>query len=407
MFNVLLFILNMICFSADLLVPVASASIRGGVLALEEDGTVSGIFQPGEAPFPNAQIQKLKGILCPGFINTHCHLELSYLRNKIDKGVSLDGFISQLEQEKKKPSDTGIILAAITKAEEEMMREGIVAVGDISNSEDSFQVKKKNKLIYHTFIEVFGSDAERADEFFNNARSLYSVALSEGLTASVVPHSAYSISGELFRLIGSYAYKTGGLMSIHHQENEDENLYFETGDGPIAERLKRFGINVQSNSSPGLRPIHIVAHHLPWNNKLLLVHNTASGGGDIAFAMQHFKKLWWCLCPNSNLYISGKLPDIPALRRVGARITLGTDSLASNPVLSILEEMKTISNYYPEVSLEELLLWATLNGAEALGFSGHLGSFETGKRPGVVLIEQEVGENVILAQDSRVRKILQ
>jgi aminodeoxyfutalosine deaminase len=395
----------MIYLSADFLMPVTTFPIRNGVLAMQEDGTICGVFKPGEVPVPDSDIRKLQGILCPGFINTHCHLELSYLHNKIEKGAGLDGFISQIEQEKKK-ADTSESLAAINTAENEMVGEGIVAVGDISNTESSFHAKKKAKLIYHTFIEVFGSDPERAGEFFHEARQLFAKALSQRLTASIVPHSPYSVSKDLFRFLGDFEYKTGSLISFHHQENEDENRYFNSGEGPIAERLRRFGIEVPVFKAPGRRPLPAITQFLPWGNKIILVHNTASNEDDIAFAMQHFKHLWWCLCPNSNLYISKKLPDINALRKAGARITLGTDSLASNDKLSVLAEMKTISKYYPEVGLPELLSWATINGADALGFSNQLGSFETGKKPGIVLIEQEVAENVVLAQDSRAKRIM-
>jgi aminodeoxyfutalosine deaminase len=396
----------MIYLSADYLMPVTSPPIKSGVLALHEDGIIDGIYQAGEAPVPDSEIQQLRGILCPGFINTHCHLELSYLRGKISKNTGLDGFISQIEQKKKKQPDTDEIPAAILSAQEEMLSNGIVAVGDISNTDSSFQTKKTGGLIYHTFIEVFGSDPEKADDFFSKARQLYAQAISKGLISSIVPHSPYSVSKELVRNIGTFAYKTGGLLTLHHQENEDENLYFESGDGPVAERLRRFGVAVPVFISPGSRPLPSVAPYLPWDNKILLVHNTVSTKVDIAYAMQNFKKLWWCFCPNANLYISGKMPDIPAFRRAGARITLGTDSLASNQQLSVLEEMKTISKRFPEVEMEELLGWATINGAEALGFSSQLGSFETGKKPGVVLIEQEVGENVVLAKDSKAKRIM-
>jgi aminodeoxyfutalosine deaminase len=405
MFNVLLFLLNMIYLSANYIFPITSAPIRYGVVALHEDGQISGIFQPGDAPVLDSEIRRFNGILCPGFINTHCHLELSYLHGRINKGNSLDGFISQLEQEKK-DADGNKIIAAIGSAEDEMLKEGLVAVGDISNTDASFPAKKHAKLVYHTFIEVFGSDPERADEFFGKARQLYSLAISQGLTTSIVPHSPYSVSKELFRQIGSFAYKTGGLLSLHHQENEDENLYFESGDGPVADRLRRFRIEAPDFNTPGSRPLPSIAQYLPWDNKTLLVHNTVSNEEDIAYAMQNFNKLWWCLCPNANLFITGKLPDIRALRRAGAKITLGTDSLASNQKLSILAEMKTISRCYPEVGFEELLIWATINGANALGFSEQLGSFEAGKKPGVVLIEQEVGENVVLAQNSKARRIM-
>lgn len=396
----------MIYLSADYLLPITSHSIKGGVLAVHENGLINGIFKPDEAPVPESEIQKLRGILCPGFINTHCHLELSWLLDKISKDAGLDGFIGQLEQEKKKPVDADAIISSIEKAEQEMLLSGIVAVGDISNTIASFQTKKQGKLLYHTFVEVFGSDSERAGEFFDDARQLFSHALANGLIASVVPHSPYSVSKELLKLVGTFAYKTGGLLSIHHQENEDENRYLESGDGPVAERIRRFGIKVPDVNSPGCRPLPAVAHYLPWTNKLILVHNTVSKEDDIAYAMKHFNNLWWCICAGSNLYISGILPDINALRRAGAKITLGTDSLASNKHLSVLDEMKTISKYYPEVELEELFSWATINGAEALGFSDKLGSFEAGKKPGIILIEQEAGENVVLAQDSKVKRIL-
>ena len=135
------------------------------------------------------------------------------------------------------------------------------------------------------------------------------------------------------------------------------------------------------------------------------MHNTVSKPEDIAFAMNKFSKLWWCLCPNSNLYISGNMPDVQALRSAEANITLGTDSLASNHRLSILEEMKTLSGKFPNVGLEELICWGTFNGAQALGLANKLGSLEVGKCPGLVLIEQTVDKNVVLAMDSKVRRI--
>lgn len=195
-------------------------------------------------------------------------------------------------------------------------------------------------------------------------------------------------------------------MSIHHQESEDENQYFESGDGPVSERLRRLGVNTVAFNPPGRRPLQAVGSYLPDNNPVLLVHNTVSKPEDIAFAMNRFAKLWWCLCPNSNLFITGQLPDVTALRSAGAIITLGTDSLASNYRLSILEEMKTISGKFRDVGIEELICWGTLNGAAALGLADTLGSFGPGKRPGIVLIEQKVDENVVLAMDSTGRRIL-
>ena len=112
----------------------------------------------------------------------------------------------------------------------------------------------------------------------------------------------------------------------------------------------------------------------------------------------------WALCPRSNIYISGLRPPVELLRRRGERICIGTDSLASNDSLSILEELKAL----PEVPLPEVLEWATLNGAQALGMETEAGSVEAGKRCGLVLIENIAsrGGEPRLTAESRSRRLL-
>jgi cytosine/adenosine deaminase-related metal-dependent hydrolase len=94
-----------------------------------------------------------------------------------------------------------------------------------------------------------------------------------------------------------------------------------------------------------------------------------------------------CLCPKANLYIENRLPNIPLFVNEGMKLTLGTDSLASNDSLSILEEMKTISKHFPQISFETMLNWATKNGAELLGMEKEIGTIEKEKTPGLNLIK--------------------
>ena len=116
-------------------------------------------------------------------------------------------------------------------------------------------------------------------------------------------------------------------------------------------------------------------------------------------------KTWWCLCPNSNLYIENRLPPIDLLRSYDVPIVLGTDSLASNTSLNILEEIKTIESSYPGIELEEIITWACKNGAEALD-KPHLGTIEKGKTPGLVLIENCDLENLSLKPESRSLRLI-
>ena len=95
---------------------------------------------------------------------------------------------------------------------------------------------------------------------------------------------------------------------------------------------------------------------------------------------------FWCLCPNANQYIEQTMPPIELLRSEKAKLVIGTDSYASNWSLSVLDELKTIHEHHPQIPLAEMLGWATINGAQALQMDKHLGSFEKGKKPGVVLI---------------------
>ncbi|RYZ46146.1 MAG: hypothetical protein EOO14_24930 [Chitinophagaceae bacterium] len=98
---------------------------------------------------------------------------------------------------------------------------------------------------------------------------------------------------------------------------------------------------------------------------------------------------FFCLCVNANQYIEASLPPVEMLRQQGCNLVLGSDSLASNWSLNILDEIQTIRQSFPGIPLEEILTWATSNGAKALGMESLLGSFEKGKRPGVVLLADE------------------
>ena len=132
-------------FSADFIFPVSSAPIPNGIVLVDDEGTIQDVFQNKEQIQEDAEIEYHSGIICPGFINAHCHLELSYLKGKISPGQGLAGFIQDLIPERAKASDTEILLAA-EKADAEMTSNGIVVVADISNSTISIPVKKRSRI---------------------------------------------------------------------------------------------------------------------------------------------------------------------------------------------------------------------------------------------------------------------
>lgn len=371
--------------SADRILPVSGEPLYHSVLAVTDEGEIDGIFAKSELTDTLTEIRHYNGILCPGFVNTHCHLELSWAKGLILPGGGLDNFILQLETLKRSVSAKQILKAIETEAFA-MARTGIVATADIANGSHTLDYKSKSRQYFHTFVEVFGSNPASANTIFEKAVQLQhqfekKVNASQ---VSIAPHATYSLSEELFALVAATG--TGKLMSIHHQENADENHFFENGSGPIAERRKAFNPDVPSFAGSVKRPMESIARLLHADQKLLLVHNTVTEQQDVDFVMQYFNQPYWCLCPNANLYIENKLPDINLFRNNGCKITLGTDSLASNYQLSIFEEIKTIQQHFPAIPFTEILRWGTLNGAEFLGCEQKLGTFKKGKKPGVVLI---------------------
>lgn len=385
--------------SAAFIYPVSSLPLKKGVIAFEEDGMIHSVLSAAEAR-ENAisNIVYYDGILVPGLVNTHCHLELSHLLGKIPQHTGLQGFVQQVIQYRDVSEE--MVTAAMQKADEQMYNQGIVAVGDISNKLVSRDIKLNSRLYYHTFIEALGFNPSQAAGIFENALKLKQKF--EPLKVSIVPHAPYSISKDLFRAIKTYAEQEQDPISIHNQETEDENLFFQFKQGAFLKLYEFLGLDISFFTATGKSALQSIVKDLPLG-KVLLVHNTFTSREDADFAGTVNPDLYWCLCPNANQYIENKLPDVKMLADEGLRITLGTDSLASNRQLSILEEMRTLQENY-DISLEELLKWATWNGAQFLGIEGRYGSLQPGKKPGINLLEF-VDDNRITDR-TRIRRII-
>ncbi|HEX7412786.1 MAG TPA: amidohydrolase family protein, partial [Bacteroidia bacterium] len=330
--------------------------------------------------------------ICPGFVNTHCHLELSFMKAKIAAGQGLHHFIKEVES-LKKPNDEEV-LEAIKQADEEMYANGIVAVGDISNTSNTFAYKTTSKTYYHTFIEIYAFDEARADTAFEKGLKLQE-ELKEYLggktqqQSSITPHAPYSASTKLLGLFTKYAEKNNSILTIHNQETADENLFFKEKKGSILDRLHHFNINTDNWQAPGISSLQATLPKLTKENKLQLVHNTFTNKEDILFANNYNKNLFWCFCVNANLYIENKVPDVNLFTINNCNITLGTDSYAGNWSLSVFDEIKTIHKHFTNIEWNDILKWATLNGAAFLGIENTFGSIEKGKTPGLNLISQD------------------
>lgn len=378
------------------------------VLITTEDGIIKAIIPLQDA---GENVQKLNGIIAPGFINAHCHLELSHMKGIIPEHTGLPDFILKIVNERHFPEES--ILEAIADGEAEMLQEGIVAVGDISNNALTAAQKQKGHLAYHTFIEISGWKPAIAESRFANAqnvmeqfRLIEAAASLNPLKSSFSPHAPYSVSKELWQMMMPHF--EGNTVTIHNQETPAENELFLNGTGDFVRMYQAMNIDQTHFSPTGQNSLPSYFPQLKNAKNILLVHNTTTNEADIHFAkqlaMQHAQELYYTLCVNANIYIENKLPPIELLRSKNAAIVLGTDSLSSNHQLSILSELKTIRKNFPSIPLEEMLQWATLNGAKALQLEQQFGSFEKGKKPGLILINQI--ENNQISEQSTVQRLI-
>ncbi|MBY0476417.1 MAG: amidohydrolase family protein [Chitinophagaceae bacterium] len=385
----------------------------GKVLITDAAGVVQDLVAIADA---GDNVEVFDGILTPGFINAHCHLELSHLKNVIPPHTGLIDFLCDVVTKReapaspKSPPEEGTLndsaqlkALAIRNAEKEMFENGIVAVGDIGNTTDTAAVKSNSKIRWQNFVEVLCFTDAKADELFKHYQTVAkelegSLRTSNNLhRTSLVPHAPYSISPKMFQLINEAT--TGEIISIHNQENLAENDLYQTGEGGFLRFFNIFGMNTSPFPVTGKTSIRSYLPYFNQQQTILLVHNTYMPEEDIvwanAYADANGLKLIYCLCINANRYIENKTPPVDLLLKHGCTVVLGTDSYSSNRQLSIAKEMEALRGmaYFRSMpylqAVEQLLQMATINGARALQWNDQLGSFEKGKQPGVVLLSND------------------
>lgn len=379
-------------FQADFIFTGLAMLQSNFVLITDEKGMVQQIVPVQDA---GDDVQLFNGMLTPGFVNTHCHLELSHMKGIIPKGTGLVDFLITVI--KQRGAEKEFIFDAMQQAEQELYNSGTVAVGDICNTTDTLALKKRSMLWYYNFIESIGFTANKAADRFAFAKTIAQQFAQLNNQYSIVPHAPYSVSKQLFDLINSAA--TGKTIAIHNQESAAEDDLYKTGDSDFKRLYTALGIDNSFFKPSGKSSLQT---YLPWLSNamnLILVHNTYSSEEELRIIDQKSsiknQQIFFCLCPNANLYIEGKMPPVEMLRKNNCNIVIGTDSYASNYSINMLDEIKCIqhaSEY--SIPTAEILQWATINGAKALQMDDVLGSFEKGKQPGVVLIDELSDEHI-------------
>ena len=368
---------------------------------VDEDGTICSVGQCEEGE------QLLDGALVPGFVNAHCHLELSHLHGKFRKGTGMAGFIDQINALRDWASDD-VKTELVRKWMNKLWADGVSAIADISNDASSFQVKKESDIYTRTFLEVFGTEPQDCEQVMKSVSELNEVADSFGIDAAPTPHSCYTMSPELLSASSTAGLKSG-YLSYHSQESQEEEDLLIDGSGLMAENRRRAGMSTPPVTGESSLKYFIerlqAAKSSPYDEHILLVHNVTLKQDDIDAANKVMKNVYWAICPLSNIFIHNALPPVELMRRNELKICLGTDSLSSNDDLDMMKELVCLHDNFPEVPMSELFTWACLNGAEFLGKEKQLGTFAPGSRPGIVLVSG-LDEKGNITGESRSERLL-
>ena len=359
--------------------------IRNGFVEYDASGAVTRV---GRCTDPAAEPVFLEGALVPGFVNTHCHIELSYMRNLFRKGTGMAGFIDQINalrdtfpREKK--------VADIRHWMEVLWHRGVQAMVDISNCADSFVPKQASPMYTRTFLEVFGTEPEDSGAVMEGVRALQREAQASGLDAAPTPHACYTMSPCLLEAASLEGLRSG-FLSYHSEESEEEEEMIRRGAGPLWENRRAAGMSVPPVTGTSSLRYFLdrlaAVRTFPLEEHVLLVHEVCMDQEGIDAVRAALRHPFIALCPQSNVFIHNTLPPVSLLRENGLKLTVGTDSLSSNEDLDMVRELYLLQETCPGAGMEELLTWACRNGAEFLKKESVFGTLEAGKRPGLVFI---------------------
>jgi cytosine/adenosine deaminase-related metal-dependent hydrolase len=387
-------------FSSRFIFTNSGKPLKRGIVTVHDDGTIMRVEDYGDSSEEESAVEFYNGIIIPGFVNCHCHLELSHLRGIVPKHTGLGEFLILLQNTRYSNPDD--ILLSVKSADEELYRGGTELCTDICNTSVTFDTKRKSRIKYINLLEVFGTDPSKADSRMKEIIRLFKESEKSGLPSYIVPHTVYTVSLPLFRLIRKKTLKNR-ITSIHFMETEGESSFVSDHNGPLIDSFEKAGMLPDQLKTPESITSAIL-DEVTSSGTLILVHNTYANK-KVVNEIGKRKNTFWCLCPNANLYIENKIPPAEMLFSEGCEIVIGTDSLASNDSLSILSELKTLQFNFPSISLEELVRWATINGARALGEEQSYGTIEPGKKPGLLLLENLDMSNLKFLPETTVKRL--
>jgi aminodeoxyfutalosine deaminase len=388
------------------------APLAGGALVLDGDARIVALGPSAvlRKQYRDARWEDHRAVLLPGLVNAHTHLELTSLRGRVPGGAGFGPWVNAMmgARDQAQPERD---LEAIELGISEVLAAGTAAVGEVSNSLASVASLGQVPIRGIVFHEVFGLRREVADVMLGMAeqRRAEFQGWPEKLGYVLAPHTPYSMHPDVLCDLVERARRAGGRTSIHLCEHAAERAYLRDHSGPFADFIAARGAQRPDWAAPACDPVRYVAGLGLLGEHLLCVHLADALPEELALVAAAKAKV--VLCPRSNLHIEVRLPPLLQMLALGMRPALGTDSLASNSSLDVLDEARALHARFPSVAPRTLIAMATSYGAEALGLEHTLGKLAVGLQPGVVAFAHEGAppgdpERFVLSVRSARRQVL-
>jgi len=314
------------------------------------------------------------GVLMSGLVNAHTHLELSALKSKTD---AASGFISWVKSviEKREQTSEADLRQGVIQGINELKVSGTLIIGEIASIGLSRHLFFNSNLSGVWFKEYLGG---ATNDFFECKK------IDADKTVSVAGHAVHTTASDLLVKLKYAAGKLSLPFSFHLAESCEEVEFISTGKGPWADFLNQRQLDTSSINLTGAGPVKYADQLGLLDARTLAVHLVFADKNDIRLLAE--KNVNACLCPRSNQILHENLPDVPLMKRSGLKLCLGTDSLASNNSLSILDEMKFLAESFSEISPKDMITMATINGAAALGFEKQFGQLTPGRTAKIIFL---------------------
>jgi len=373
----------LIRYHASWILPISAAPIRDGWVAVDRDRVVAygpaGRSGPGAGP--TREVDLGRTAIMPGLVNAHTHLELSFLRGEVPAGSGFVAWIRAVMAARRQYSDpqASTLLDFVDQGIAEALRSGTAIVGDISNTLVTFDRLARSPLAAVIFYELIGFRTPDPQGVVSRAmQQIAALSPTDRVRVTLAAHAPYSVAPLVLRAI-RHALDRDPLAtcSVHLSESDEEVEFIRTGGGPWRDLLEELGVWDPAWTIPGVSPVRYLDENGFLAGRVMAIHGVQATPADLQRLVARGTTL--VTCPRSNLHTGAGTPPIEAFYASGARVAVGTDSLASTPDLNLFAELATLRRLAPALPAARLLDSATRQGARALGFDADYGTLDPGK----------------------------